>query len=100
MICYNKIDLIEEIDIAKSVNCNECIVCQNWYFNHRFKFQNSVCSCCHDLTMLCLNLSDISIIVVKRVDYLCIIHDISKSDVIYLLENSVLDDCGYIEKAY
>ena len=45
--------------------------------------------------MLRLNISDITIITVKLVNYCCIIHDISKSDVIILLENSLLDD-GYI----
>ena len=42
--------------------------------------------------MLCLNLSDISLITVEGVGYRCIIHDISRSEEIYLLENSVLDD--------
>ena len=46
--------------------------------------------------MLCVNISDIAIIVIKGVDYHCIIHDISKSEEILLLENSVLDDPGYI----
>ena len=46
--------------------------------------------------MLCLNISDIAIITVKGADYGCIIHNISKSEAIRLLENSVLDDCGYI----
>ena len=30
--------------------------------------------------MLCLNLGDIAIIIVKNVDYCCIIYDISKSE--------------------
>ena len=47
--------------------------------------------------MLCLNISDVAIIVVKGVDYCCIIHKISKSGAIHLLENSVLEDCGYIK---
>ena len=38
----------------------------------------------------------IAIITVKGVDCHCIIHDISKSEAIHLLENSVLDDRGYI----
>ena len=46
--------------------------------------------------MLHLNLSNITIITVKVVDYLCIIHDIGKSEAIHLLESSVLDDHGYI----
>ena len=42
--------------------------------------------------------SDIAIITVKEVDYHCIIHDVSKSEAIHLLENSVLDDRGYTYK--
>ena len=51
---------------------------------------------CYDLRMLCLNISNIAIITVKGVDYPCIIHDISKYEAIHLLENPVLEDCGYI----
>ena len=47
--------------------------------------------------MCCLNISDIIIITFKGIDYLCIIEDISKSDAIYLSENYVLDDRGYIK---
>ena len=46
--------------------------------------------------MFCLNINDIAIIIDKGVDYHCSIHDISKSEAIHLLKNSVLDDCGYI----
>ena len=42
------------------------------FFNHGFKFQGYVCNDCHDLTMLCLNISDIAIITVKHDDYRCI----------------------------
>ena len=46
--------------------------------------------------LMCFKLSNIAIITVKSVDYCCIIHDIRKSEAIHLLENSVLDDHGYI----
>ena len=46
--------------------------------------------------MSSVNISDIAIITVKNVDYRCIIHKISKSEAIILLESSVLEDCGYI----
>ena len=49
-----------------------------------------------DLPMLCLNLSDTVIINFKVVDYSCIIHDISNSEEIRLLENSALDNHGYM----
>ena len=48
---------------------------------------------CLNLTMLCLNLSDVSIITVKGLDYCCIIQNISKSEEIYFF---LIDDCGYI----
>ena len=96
MLYYNRIDLSEGIDPAKGNNSKESIACHYWYFNHGFIFQNSACNGCHDLTTLCLNLSDIAIITVRNVDCRCIIHNISKSEAIHLLQNSVLDDCGYI----
>ena len=65
-------------------------------FNHGFKYQNSVCNGCHDLKMLCLNLSNIAIITLKSVDYCCIIHGIDKYEAIQLLENSMSEDRLYI----
>ena len=62
------------------------------FINHGFEFQYSVCNGCHDLSMLCLNISDIAITTVKNVDYRCIIHNMSKSEATDLLENSVLAD--------
>ena len=72
------------------------MICHYCFFNHGFKFQDSICNGCHDLTMLSLNIRDTAVITVKNVDYHCIIHNISKSEAINLLENSVLQDRGYI----
>ena len=66
------------------------------FFNHGFKFQGYVCNGCHDLTILSVNISDITVITVKDADFRCVIHNISKSDAINLLENSVLEDLGYL----
>ena len=66
------------------------------FFNNGFEFQDSVCNGCHGLTMLCLYISDITIITVRGVDYHCVIHDISYSEAINLLKDCVLDDRGYI----
>ena len=52
MLYYDKTDLSEKIDVAKSSNSKECIVCHYWFFNHGSEFQDSVCNGCHDLTML------------------------------------------------
>ena len=70
------------------------MICHYWLFNHGLKFQCSTCNGCDDLSMLCLNIRDIAIITVKNVDYRCIMYNISKSEAINLLENSVLEDRG------
>ena len=71
-----------------------------WYFDHGLKFPKYACNGCHELVMLCLNVSNITIITVKSIDYCCIFYDITKSDGIYLWENSVLEDRGYIQNAF
>ena len=68
MLYYNRIDIIEGIDAAKS-NSKECMICHYWFFNHGFKFQDSLCNVCHDLTMLYVNISDIASITDKNVNY-------------------------------
>ena len=95
MLYCDRIDISKATDLAKSNRSKECMISQYWFFNHGFKFQDSIYNGCHDLMMLCLNISDIAIITVKIVDYRCIVCNISKSEVINLLKNSVLEDCGY-----
>ena len=80
MLHYDRIDTSDGIDLAKSNNSKECMICHYWFFNHGFKFQDSVCNSCHDLKMLSVNVSNITIIIVKNVDYRCIIHNNNKSE--------------------
>ena len=65
-------------------------------FNHGFKFKHSIGNGCHDLTMLSVNMKDITIIIVKDVNYRCIMHYISKSEAINLLKNYVLENSGNV----
>ena len=85
--------ITEGIDVDKSSNSKECIICLYCFFNHEFKFQGSGF---HDLGIFCLIATDIAIIAVKDVNYHCIIHDISNSEAIHLLENYVQEDGRYI----
>ena len=79
MLYYDRIDISEGTDPTKSNKSEECMICHYWFFNHEFKFQDSVFNGCHDLTILCLNISDIAIITIKIIDYCCIIHNITKN---------------------
>ena len=94
MLHYNKLDISKGTDLTKSNYSKECMVCHYSYFFHVFKFKNSVCNSCYDLTILCPSLRGVAIITVKGVDYCYIIHDISKSKAVHLLENSILEDHG------
>ena len=96
MLYYDRTDISEGLALAKSNISKECMICHYWFLNYGFKFQDSVCNGCHDMIMLSVNISDITIIAVKYIDYRCIIHNISKSEAINLLKNSILENCGYI----
>ena len=96
MLYYNRIDISKGIDLAKSSSGKKCLICHYWFFNHGFKFQDSVCNRCHVLTMLSVNKSDIAFIIIKNVYYRCIIHSNNKSEAIDILKDSVLEDHGYM----
>ena len=52
MLYYDRIDISEGIDLAKSNNSKERMTCHYSVFNHGCNFQDYVCNGCHDLTML------------------------------------------------
>ena len=58
MVYYDRIDISEGTDAIKSNRSKECMSCHFWFFIHGFKFQDSVCNGCHDLTMLIDNDND------------------------------------------
>ena len=70
MVCYDRIDISKGTDPGNSINNKEY--------------------------MLSVNISYFAIITITGIDYHCTIHDISKSEAIYLLENSELDDRGHM----
>ena len=92
MLYYDRIDISEGIDPIKSNKSKECMICHYFFFKHGFKFQDSVCNGCHDLTVLSVNISNIATITFKNIDYHCIVHNIGRSEAINFLKNSVVED--------
>ena len=91
MLYYDRIDVSEGIDLKKPTASKECNICHYWYFlNFSFKFQPNVCNRCHNLLMMSVNLSNISILNIKGSDYCCIIGLISKKESINLTQNADL----------
>ena len=60
MLYCEKIYISEGIDLTKSNKNKECMIYHHWVVNNGFKFQDSVCTVQHGLTILCLNLSNIT----------------------------------------
>ena len=101
MLYYDRIDVSEGIDVNKTSASKECDICHYWYFlNYSFKFQPNVCNRCHDLLMMSINPSDITILNIKSSDYCSIISLISKNEAIKLLQNADLTEkCGILYKS-
>ena len=49
MLYCDRIDINEGIDTTKSNRSKECMICCYLFFNHAFKFQDSICNGCHNV---------------------------------------------------
>ena len=88
ILYFDRVDVSEGIDVNKTSEWKECDICHYWYFlNKELKFQSYVYNRCHDLLMMSMNLSGISILNIKGADYHCIFNRMSKSEAMNLLQN-------------
>ena len=93
MLYYNRIEVSEGTDVNKTSESKVSHICQNWYFLAKgFKFQANVCNGCHDLLMMSVNLSHITILNIKSPNYCCIINKIIKREAINLMQNTNLTE--------
>ena len=93
MLCFDRIEVSEGLDVNKINESKQCDICHYWYFlNKGFKFQSNVCNRCHDLLIMSMNLSDIPILNIKASDYRCIISRTSKNEAISLMQNADLTE--------
>ena len=88
MLYFDRIDLSEGIDANKTSASKECDICCYWFFlNFNFKFPPIICNRCHELLMMAMSLSGITILKIRSGDYRCSISRISKIEAIELLQN-------------
>ena len=80
MLYFDRIDLFEGIDVNKISDSKQSDVCRCFFLNKGFKSQPNICNECHDLLMMFMNLTDITILNIKNADYRCIISRISKQN--------------------
>ena len=89
MLHYNRTDFSEENDVNKTSASKKCIICHYWYFLERVRFQSSVCSSCHDVLMISIDINNIPIQNIHGIDYYFIISGISKNETIYIIYNKL-----------
>ena len=66
MLHYNRIDILEGIDINKRKASKECEICHYWYFKDiGFKYEPHLCNSCHGLMQKAVSFNNIPIVYVK-----------------------------------
>ena len=93
LLYYDRIDVSETIDVNRTTASKEYINCHYWFvLDKGFKFQPKVSNGCHDILIMSMNLSYITILNIHGVDFPCIINGVSKSEAICLLKNANLNE--------
>ena len=82
------LDIFEGIDVDNTDASKECDI-YHYFLSKGFILQPNACNRCHDLLMLSMNLSDISILNIKGFNYYCIISRIRKYEAINLRQHEI-----------
>ena len=70
MLEYDKIDILEGIDINKASASKECDICHYWYFlNKNFSYDPYLYNGCRDLIQKSMNFNDVAIVSIKGNDH-------------------------------
>ena len=66
MLEYDRIDILEEIDVNKTNASKECDICHYWNFKDiGFKYEPYHWNGCHDLMQKAMSFNDLTIVYVK-----------------------------------
>ena len=98
MLQYGRTNDSEGIEINKSDKSeSDCMIYHHWYFKDiGYKYEPCVCNGCDDLSMVDYDLNDFKILNIRSINYTCYVFNMSKSDAIDLLINSLLDNKGVL----
>ena len=93
MLEYERIDILEGIDVNKTNLSRECDICHYWYFKDiGFKYEPYLCNGCHDLMQKAVGFKNISIVYIKGSAYRTYCLYMSKDDAINIMAGSILHD--------
>ena len=93
MLEYDRIDILEGIDINKTSKSKEWKICHYWYFKDiGFKYELHLCNGCHGLMQKAVIFNNIATVYVKGSAYRIHFWYKSKDDAINRMNNSTLID--------
>ena len=76
-------EVSKKIDVNKTSVSKECELCHHWVFKDiGFKFEEHVCSRCHDLLTMAYSLKNIAILSAKGATSRCLLMGTSKNEVL------------------
>ena len=88
---YNRIDIAEGIDVDKTNESKECMLCHYWYFwNKNFSYRPYLCDGCYNIMQKSIDTKNIAIFHVRKGVYRIYFLDIKKREAIKLMINSNL----------
>ena len=70
MLCYDRIDIFQEIDLNKTNESYICVIICNYYYflKVNFRFQPKLIDSCHNLMQWTIRFNDFTIVYVKESD--------------------------------
>ena len=93
MLEYDRIDIVEGIDVNKTSKSKECDICHYWYFKDiGFRYEPYLCNGCHNLIQKAMSFNNAAIVYVKGSTYRIYFWYMSKNDAINIMKNSNLVD--------
>ena len=90
MLAYEKIDILDGIDVDMSDKSKECMLCHYWYFlDTSFNYGSYLCDGCYNLMQKCNKLENIAIVHIKEIVYRIFFLYMSKREAKKLLTNLI-----------
>ena len=90
---YYKIDISEGIDINKTNESKECMLCHYWYFlNKNFSYGPYLCNGCYNIAQKSISFKNIAVVHVKKSAYRIYFLGMTKHEAKKLMKNSNLID--------
>ena len=70
MLKYDKIDILEGIDVDKTNKSEECTLCHYWYsLNKNFSYGSYLCDGCYDISQKSTDFKNIAAVHIKKSAY-------------------------------